>query len=66
MTASLVLSGAQLGEEGKVAVRNIRRDILKQLDKDAKSKDAPISEVKISAATATPAAAIAAAATKEA
>ena len=44
------VSGSQFGEEGKVALRNIRRDILKQLEKDAKSKDSPISEVRAGAA----------------
>ncbi|CAG9467376.1 unnamed protein product [Pedinophyceae sp. YPF-701] len=35
---------SKLGEEGKVAVRNIRRDAMKAVEKAQKDKDSPISE----------------------
>ena len=40
----LVKTVSKLGEEGKVAVRNVRRDANKALDKLAKDKENPISE----------------------
>jgi len=37
-------AAAKMGEEGKVAVRNIRRDVLKSLEKEAKAKDSSIGD----------------------